>query len=302
MKSYAKAGSIAQEVLSAIRTVFAFNACKKEHARYVKNLDDAELNGIKKGFLNGLLLGFVWLSLLGVYAIGFWFGWYLSIPDPITGISEYTIGKILFVFFSIINGVSRLGDGAPFIETLTSARIVAYEIFNIIDRKPIIDSSSNDGIKIDQIIGHVSFENVQFNYPSRADLQILKDLNFTINSGLTCALVGSSGCGKSTCVQLLQRFYDPIEGLIKIDGVDVKELNINWLRSNIGVVNQVICNINDINNHFYQIYFKNKEPILFDTTISENIRFGKKDCTQDEIIQAAKDANAHDFIMNLPDV
>lgn len=96
------------------------------------------------------------------------------------------------------------------------------------------------------------------------------------------AFVGSSGCGKSTCMQLLQRFYDPLEGRITLDNRDLKTLNVKWLRSQIGVVNQ--------------------EPILFGTTIYENIKFGKDDATEEDIKLAAMNANAHDFIMSLPDV
>lgn len=96
------------------------------------------------------------------------------------------------------------------------------------------------------------------------------------------AFVGSSGCGKSTCIQLLQRFYDPLKGQITLDNRDLKTLNVKWLKSQIGVVNQ--------------------EPILFGTTIYENIKFGKEDATDEEIKSAARNANAHDFIMSLPNV
>lgn len=95
-------------------------------------------------------------------------------------------------------------------------------------------------------------------------------------------MVGASGSGKSTCIQLLQRFYDPLNGTIKLDDRDIRHLNLNWLRSQLGVVNQ--------------------EPILFGTTIIENIRYGRDNLTEDEIIDAAKKANAHDFIMSLPKV
>lgn len=103
-----------------------------------------------------------------------------------------------------------------------------------------------------------------------------------IKPGQTVALVGSSGCGKSTCIQLIQRFYDPLAGSVLIDGRDVRQLNLSWLRTQLGVVNQ--------------------EPILFATSIIENIRFGRDGVTDEEIIKAAKAANAHDFIMELPNV
>ncbi|KAG6930566.1 ATP-binding cassette, sub-family B (MDR/TAP), member 1B, partial [Chelydra serpentina] len=110
---------------------------------------------------------------------------------------------------------------------------------------------------------------------------VLKGLDLKVNCGQTVALVGSSGCGKSTTVQLIQRFYDPEKGMITIDGQDIKTLNIRYLREIIGVVNQ--------------------EPVLFATTIAENIRYGREDVTMEEIEKAVKEANAYDFIMKLPD-
>jgi ABC-type multidrug transport system fused ATPase/permease subunit len=103
-----------------------------------------------------------------------------------------------------------------------------------------------------------------------------------IPSGKTVALCGSSGCGKSTSIQLIQRFYDPEQGEVLLDGHDLRSINLKWLRSNIGIVSQ--------------------EPVLFFGTIEDNIRFGKRDATDDEVIAAAKMANAHDFIMQLPQV
>ncbi|NXD90087.1 MDR1 protein, partial [Chaetorhynchus papuensis] len=123
------------------------------------------------------------------------------------------------------------------------------------------------------IKGNLEFKNVYFNYPSRPDVEILKGLNLKINSGQTVALVGGSGCGKSTTVQLIQRFYDPKEGTVRY---------LKYLREVIGVVNQ--------------------EPVLFATTITENIRYGREDVTMEEIEKATKEANAYDFIMKLPNV
>ncbi|NWT54245.1 MDR1 protein, partial [Erythrocercus mccallii] len=130
------------------------------------------------------------------------------------------------------------------------------------------------------IKGNVEFKNVYFNYPSRPDVEILKGLNLKIDSGQTVALVGGSGCGKSTTVQLIQRFYDPKEGMVTIDGQDIRTLNVRYLREVIGVVNQ--------------------EPVLFATTIAENIRYGREDVTMEDIEKATKEANAYDFIMKLP--
>jgi ATP-binding cassette, subfamily B (MDR/TAP), member 1 len=240
LKSYAKADCIAQEVFTSIHTVHAFNGSKKEYNRYVKNLDNAKFYGIKKGFLNGLLTGFLWLSIFSAYTLGFWYGWHLSVPDPVTGSAQYSIGRIVLVFFSVLIGVQSFGKAVSFMGILRTARVVAHVIFMIIDQKPSINSFLKDqGKTLKNMIGNICFENVSFNYPSRSDVPVLKNLNFTLNAGLKYALVGSSGSGKSTCVQLLQRFYDPIQGDIRIDDINIKEININWLRNNIGVVNQV---------------------------------------------------------------
>jgi ABC-type multidrug transport system fused ATPase/permease subunit len=137
-------------------------------------------------------------------------------------------------------------------------------------------------VKKDDLIGHIRFSNVSFSYPSRRDVPILTNLSFDVKCGQTVALVGSSGSGKSTCVQLLQRFYDLDSGSIFIDEQQINEYNLTWLRQHIGVVSQ--------------------EPALFHTTIRKNILLGRNSATDEEIFEAAKMANAHDFIMALPDV
>lgn len=168
-------------------------------------------------------------------------------------------------------------------ETFAAARGAATSIFNIIDRKPKIDAMSTGGKVMNfGIKGDIHFNNVVFNYPSRSDVSILRGLTTSITAGETVALVGSSGNGKSTCLHLLQRFYDPLSGEIYIDGHNIKHFNISWLRSNIALVGQ--------------------EPVLFSTTIAENIRYGNPDATDKEVESAAKDSGAHDFVSKLPDV
>uniref|UniRef100_A0A1A7WC62 ATP-binding cassette, sub-family B (MDR/TAP), member 4 n=1 Tax=Iconisemion striatum TaxID=60296 RepID=A0A1A7WC62_9TELE len=273
--AYAKAGAVAEEVLSAIRTVYAFSGQNKEIERYHKNLKDAKRMGIKKAISANIAMGFTFLMIYLSYALAFWYGSTLILSG------EYTIGKLLTVFFVVIIGVFAMGQTSPNIQTFASARGAAYKVYNIIDHNPSIDSYSNTGFKPDFIRGNIEFKNIHFNYPSRPDVKILDDMSLSVKNGQTMALVGSSGCGKSTTIQLLQRFYDPQEGSVSIDDHDIRSLNVRCLREMIGVVSQ--------------------EPILFATTISENIRYGRPDVTQGEIEQASKEANAYDFIMNLPD-
>ena len=144
-----------------------------------------------------------------------------------------------------------------------------------------IDSSSSNGLKPNVTYGEVVFENVSFAYPTRPNNMIFNGLNLKIESGKTVALVGPSGGGKSTTIGLIERFYDPIAGRITLDGIDMKELNVNHVRSQIGYVGQ--------------------EPALFATSIMNNIRYGKPDATREEVEEAAMRANAHDFIASFPD-
>lgn len=275
LTAYAKAGAVAEEVLAAIRTVIAFGGQQKEIKRYEKNLEDAKKIGIRKAITANVSIGFAFLMIYASYALAFWYGTTLIIQE------EYTIGSVLTVFFAVIIGAFSIGQTSPGIEAFSNARGAAFTVFNIIDNAPKIDSFSTAGFKPDRIKGDIQFRNVKFTYPSRPDVQVLKGLNLTVPSGKTVALVGSSGCGKSTTVQLIQRFYDPEEGTITIDGQDIRNLNTRYLREMIGVVSQ--------------------EPILFDTTIAENIRYGREDVTMDEVVQATKEANAYNFIMKLPD-
>lgn len=145
----------------------------------------------------------------------------------------------------------------------------------------VIDSSSTEGLKPQNVQGTIEFKNVQFAYPTRPETTILQNFNLKIEAGKTVALVGPSGGGKSTTVSLLERFYDPLQGSIELDGTNIQDLNVTHLRRLIGYVGQ--------------------EPTLFATTIAGNIRYGKPNATQDEIEQAAKLANAHAFISSFPD-
>lgn len=123
---------------------------------------------------------------------------------------------------------------APEIQAITKARSAAAKLFATIDRVPPIDSADPGGLKPDHVNGTITFEGVKFHYPSRATVPILKDLTTEFPAGQTVALVGASGSGKSTVVSLVERFYDPIAGKIKLDGVDIKDLNLLWLRRQIG--------------------------------------------------------------------
>ncbi|CAF1014116.1 unnamed protein product [Rotaria sordida] len=274
LKAYGKAGAIAEEVFSSVRTVLSYNGQEREEKRYEKYLGEAKKNGIKKGAISGFTMGCVWFFIYCAYALGFWYGAKLIREEG------YSIGNVIIVFFSIIIAIFNLGQASPHFQALTQARAAAYIIWQVIDEPSKINSDSETGLKKTDLIGDIRFSNVHFSYPSRPSVKILNGISFDVKRGQTIALVGSSGSGKSTCVQLLQRFYDADSGTVFIDGHQVPEYNLKWLRQHIGVVSQ--------------------EPILFQATIRENILFGRDTATDEEVHQAAKMANAHSFIMSLP--
>ena len=172
---------------------------------------------------------------------------------------------------------------------LSHARGAAAKLWATIDRVPPIDIENEDGLKPDNVEGRIDFENVYFNYPSRPDVQVVKNLSLEFPAGKTVALVGASGSGKSTVVSLVERFYDPLSGHVRLDGIDLRELNLKWLRTQIGLVSQ--------------------EPVLFATTIKGNVAHGligtkwenASEMEKFELIkEACVKANAHGFITKLP--
>ncbi|XP_054420503.1 ATP-binding cassette sub-family B member 5 [Pteronotus mesoamericanus] len=276
LNAYSKAGAVAEEVLSSVQTVIAFGAQEKEIQRYTHNLKAAKDVGIKKAIASKLSLGAVYFFMNGTYGLTFWYGTSLIL----SGEPGYTIGTVLAVFFSVIHSSYCIGTAAPNFETFTIARGAAFYIFQIIDKKPAIGNFSTTGYKPECIEGTIEFKNVSFSYPSRPSVKILKGLNLKIKSGETVALVGPNGSGKSTAVQLLQRLYDPEDGVITVDGNDIRTLNVQHYREHIGMVSQ--------------------EPVLFGTTIINNIKYGREGVTDEEIEKAAREANAYDFIMEFP--
>lgn len=282
LDAYGAAGSIAEEVLSAIRTVIAFGGQTKETNRYGDKLVFARDNNIRRSLLSGIGFGMLWFFIYGTYALAFWYGVGLVMEERDYDDADrtYDSGTMVTVFFSVMMGSMNFGIASPYIETFGIARAAAAKVFYVIDNEPVINASKGNGEKPEKFRGDIEFKDVHFQYPSRKAVKILQGLNLTIKAGETVALVGSSGCGKSTCLQLIQRFYDPESGSVSLDGHDLKTLDLTWMRQNIGVVSQ--------------------EPVLFGTTIAENIKYGNINATQEDIERAAIKANAHGFISALP--
>lgn len=317
--SYAKAGSIVQASVMNIRTVLSLNAVDVMIDRFKGATKEAYEGAISQfsllGFANGSIMGSMILS----YFVVTLFGAFLLYDqvrdggcDPSGSVNdnETCDPSGLDIFGALLGmtfGATILPQVSATLEALINARVACYPAFEVIhrvanDKKQntpenadpdtairrggtqlppyTIDSSSGEGKQPTLIRGDIEFTNVSFSYPTRSEVEVLKDFSIKIEAGKTIALVGSSGSGKSTVVQLMERFYDPTAGSITLDGIDLRELNIKWLRSNIALVQQ--------------------EPKLFECSIRDNIAMGAPGASDKEIETAAKMANAHNFIMSFP--
>ncbi|CAK4095929.1 unnamed protein product, partial [Aphanomyces euteiches] len=272
-KAYAGAGAVAEETIGAMRTVASLNGESRAMAKYPANVAEAETVTIGVSKFVALAFGWVFFLMWLTYAFGLWYGgWLVSkqnqiIPDPRT---------VLSVFYGILLGTLAVGQIGPNVNAMSSAKGAATALFNILARKSDIDASDMSGEIPPTCEGNIQARDVHFAYPSRPEDPILRGYSLTIHKGETVAFVGASGSGKSTLVALLERFYQPTSGAIYLDGRDISTLQLKWLRSQI-------------------------EPVLFATTIFENIAAGGDNISRDHVIAAAKLANAHDFIMGLPD-
>ncbi|ORZ10103.1 P-loop containing nucleoside triphosphate hydrolase protein [Absidia repens] len=273
---YAAAGAIVEQAFSGIRTVSSFSLQNRFFKRYDEELIHARDAGIMRGNSLGYGLGALFFVIFCSDALGLWYG-STKIIDGTYGISE-----LMIVFFAFLIGANAFLQLPQNLSAVSSAAGAAHRIFATIDRVPEIDSTSTEGLSPENMHGDIEFRNVKFRYPTRPDVPILKNLNLKVHPGQTIAFVGPSGSGKSTSVSLLQRFYDPIDGQIFLDGKDLKDYNVGWLRRQIGVVSQ--------------------EPVLFNMSIKQNLMMGAtREVTHDELLDACKKANCHLFISQLPD-
>ncbi|GAB4856643.1 Multidrug resistance protein 1 [Ancistrocladus abbreviatus] len=274
-EALSQAGNIVEQTVAQIRVVFSFVGESRALQAYSSALRVVQRLGYKSGFSKGLGLGATYFTVFCCYALLLWYGGYLVRHHYTNG------GLAIATMFSVMIGGLALGQSAPSMSAFAKAKVAAAKIFRIIDHKPRIDRNNESGIELDSVTGQLDLKNVEFSYPSRPEVKILNNFSLTVPAGKTIALVGSSGSGKSTVVSLIERFYDPTSGQVLLDGHDIKTLKLRWLRQQMGLVSQ--------------------EPALFATTIKENILLGRPDATQVEIEEAARVANAHSFIIKLPD-
>ncbi|KAI5083159.1 hypothetical protein GOP47_0002902 [Adiantum capillus-veneris] len=274
-RAHRKANSIAGEAIANMRTIAAFSAEGRILQLFEKELHGTKKKGLKRGQIAGFTLGATKFLRFSGNAFTLWFGIYLvkhKGEDPF---------DVLKVFFVIMASGLVIGDAIGLIPDLVKSGLAMVSVFRILDRQTRIHPDDKNAQFVDKVKGDIELQNLGFSYPTRPEVPIFRTLNLKIPAGTSLALVGPSGCGKSTIVGLIERFYDPTKGRVTVDGLDIRSYNLKALRKHIGLVQQ--------------------EAALFATTIYENIAYGHDECTMADIQEAAKAANAHEFISALPE-
>ncbi|PKH68246.1 multidrug ABC transporter ATP-binding protein [Flavobacterium sp. ALD4] len=266
---------IVEETMQGISIVKAFANEWYEIARYDGKIKEVVKLAIKGGKYRGYFASFIIFCLFGAIVAVVWFGVRLSISG------EMSVGQLIsFVLYSTFVGAS-FGGIAELYAQIQKAIGATERVFELLEETPEKINSKQNASSLEKIRGNVTFKNVAFSYPSRKEIKVLKDVNFTANFGQKIAIVGPSGTGKSTIASLLLRFYDIDSGEILIDGKNIYDFELENLRGNMSIVPQ--------------------DVILFGGTIKENIAYGKPDATEEEILLAAKQANAFNFIEGFPE-
>jgi ATP-binding cassette subfamily B (MDR/TAP) protein 1 len=245
---YSNAGTLAEEAISSARNVTAFGTQRHMEKKYKEYLDKASYFDYKgKFWLSGMIAGMT-IVMNWQYGLAFWEGHRLLQKG------ELNVGQILTVVMaSLVAGIS-IGHNLPHLQAFGQAVAAATKVFNTIERQSPIDPEVETGSKPETFVGNIEFDDIKLVYPSRPDTTVLDGFSLKVPAGKMLALVGASGSGKSTIFGLLERFYLPLSGKILLDGHDISELNLKWLRRHISIVSQ--------------------EPVLFSNTIFESIAHG----------------------------
>ncbi|KAK5055907.1 hypothetical protein LTR84_012457 [Exophiala bonariae] len=282
---YSKAGGIAEEGLSTMPIITAFGASNKLQVKYDDILQVAKNLGAKKGPIMGVQMSAQWSVTFVAYAIAWFYGVQLVARGEVS-----TGGRVITVLTSVLIGIISLTLIVPAIGEVAKASAAAQGLFEVIDRKSEIDPLDPRGEKPTTVLGQLRLDNVSFAYPSRPSVKVIDNLTLDFEAGKTTAVVGPSGSGKSTIVALISRWFDPSQGSVLLDGKNIKDLNIQWLRSQAGFVQQ--------------------ESVLFNDTILHNISHGlfgtpADDASDQEkfnlVKDACKQAFANDFVEELPE-
>ncbi|KAF7128948.1 hypothetical protein RHSIM_Rhsim10G0040700 [Rhododendron simsii] len=273
----ASGGAKIKDVMSSTpppRTVYSYVGESKALNSYSEAIQHTLRLGYKAGMAKGLGLGCTHGMIFISWALVFWYA-SLFIREGLTD-----GGKAFTAILSAVIGGMSLAQSLSNLGAFSKGKAAGYKLMKMIKQRPTIIQDPSNGKCLAEFSGKIEFKDVTFSYPSRPDVIVLRDFSISFPAGKTTAVVGGSGSGKSTIVSLIERFYDPNQGQILLDNVDIKTLQLRWLRDQIGLVNQ--------------------EPALFATTIIENILYANPDAATIEVEAAASAANAHNFITLLP--
>ena len=282
LDAYAPGAAVAEEAFTSIRTVTALNGQHRLASKYEHSLDNTMHWGFRMKSAVGCMIGSMILVTYLAYALGFWEGSRLLVAG------HANLSQTLTVLLALLTGAVSIAHAAPHIQAFAGAVSAAADIFKIIDR-PASDDRRGVGQKLQNVEGAFEFREIKHVYPSRPEVTVLEDFNLVIPAGKVTALVGASGSGKSTIVGLVERFYTPVRGQVLLDGNDTQTLDLKWLRRQMSLVSQ--------------------EPVLFNCSIRANIEHGmtgkdiesaSEEKEADLVTKAAKMANAHEFIIGLP--
>ena len=269
----ARANEAAEEAIAGIRTVRSFSREAAEAARYGERIWESFSVSRRRMRVVAFFIGAMNLTAFGSVSAVLWFGGRMVMAG------DLTVGELAsFILYTLIVAMS-ITALANLWSDFARARGASERVFELLDREPLVDAGGGD--TLETVDGRVEFDGVGFAYPVRPEVRVLDDVNLRLEPGRVVALVGPSGAGKSTVAAMLLRLYDPIDGVIKLDGYDLPSLDARWLRTQIGTVAQ--------------------EPVLFSTAVAANIRYGRPEAPDAEVEAAARAANAHDFISELPE-
>lgn len=275
-KAYEGSAGYACEATSAIRTVASLTRENDVWEHYHQSLVLQRRHNLQWSLWSSTLYAASQSLALLCIALGFWYG------GTLVGSREYTLQQFFICFTAVVFGAQSAGTIFSFAPDMGKAKNASRRLKELFDRVPDIDSWSPHGEPFRHVEGTIEFRDVHFRYPTRPEQPVLRGLNFLVKPGQYVALVGTSGCGKSTAIALLERFYDPVAGGIYIDGKEISSLHLKDYRNFLALVSQ--------------------EPTLYQGTIRENVLLGADhdDVPEEAIIQACKDANIYDFIISLP--
>lgn len=269
VKAQGRSTQVAAEAVYNHRIVTSFGSVPKVLGIFDEAQDEPRREARKKSWLAGVGIGSAQGLTFICWALDFWYG------GVLVNRGEISAGDVFRTFFILVSTGKVVAEAGSMTSDLAKGSAALASIFAILDRRSPITSGSYDGGE-GKMSGGVELKRVDFAYPARPETAVLREFSLEVKAGTSIGLVGKSGCGKSTVIALIQRFYDVDRGTVKIDGVDVRLLNVEWYRKQMALVSQ--------------------EPVIYSGSIRENIMFGKRDASENEVVDAARAANAHDFI------